>query len=85
VQQLNIVAPAAACEVLKKMATDLRDGCDMRLALEQALSAEAQKVDPLAVVRVSPAYVFRDEERAVQRLRSLRGWQKFLAKLLRLI
>jgi len=85
VQQLNIVAPAAAREVIKKMAADLRDGCDMRLALEQALSTEAQKADPLAVVRVAPAYVFRNEEKMVQRLRSLRGWQKFLAKLLRLI
>lgn len=84
-QQLNVVAPAAAREVIKKMASDLREGCDMRLALEQALSAEAQKTDPLAVVRVAPAYVFRNEERMVQRLRSLNGWQKFLAKLLRLI
>lgn len=85
VQQLNVVAPAAAREVIKKVAADLRDGCDMRLALEQALSAEAQKADPLAVVRVAPAYVFRNEERMVQRLRSLRGWRKLLAKLLRLI
>jgi hypothetical protein len=85
VQQLNIVAPAAVRETIKKMAADLRDGCDMRLALEQALSVEAQKLDPLAVVRVAPAYVFRNEEKTLQRLRSLRGWQRFLAKLLRLI
>lgn len=85
VQQLNVVAPAAAREVIKKVAADLRDGCDLRFALEQALSAEAQKTDPLAVVRVAPAYVLRNEEKMVQRLRSLRGWQKFLAKLLRLI
>jgi Na+-translocating ferredoxin:NAD+ oxidoreductase RNF subunit RnfB len=85
VQQLNVVAPAAARDAIKKMAADLRDGCDLRLALEQALSVEAQKTDPLAVVRVAPAYVLRNEERMVQRLRSLRGWQKFLAKLLRLI
>lgn len=44
VQQLNVVAPAAAHETIKKMAADLRDGCDLRLALEQALSVEAQKV-----------------------------------------
>lgn len=85
VQQLNVVAPAAAREVIKKVAADLRDGCDLRFALEQALSVEAQKTDPLAVVRVAPAYVLRNEEKMVQRLRSLRGWQKFLAKLLRLI
>ncbi|MDP3251140.1 MAG: hypothetical protein Q8M77_04445 [Hydrogenophaga sp.] len=85
VQQLNVVAPAAAREVIKKVAADLRDGCDLRFALEQALSVEAQKTDPLAVVRVAPAYVLRSEEKMVQRLRSLRGWQRFLAKLLRLI
>lgn len=85
VQQLNVFAPAAAREVIKKVAADLRDGCDLRFALEQALSAEAQKTDPLAVVRVAPAYVLRNEEKLVQRLRSLRGWQRVLAKLLRLI
>lgn len=84
-EQLNVIAPTVAHEAIKGMAVELRAGHGLLSALERALSIEAQKSDPLTVVRIAPAHVFESEQRTFQKLRGLRGWRKFLAKLLHLL
>jgi len=84
-RQVNVVAPPAAHETIKALASQLQAGCNTRVALERLLYAEVRKSAPDAVVRVVSTQELEVERRATRHLAGFRGWRRVMAKLLGLI
>jgi len=85
VNQLNVLLPATAHGQFKALACEVRAGSDMQTALTQALSTEVKKADAGATVRIASAHILANEQRAIQKLLSLSGWRRLVARFLGLL
>lgn len=80
--QVNVVAPIAAHRAIKAIARALQEGRSVKEVLESRLVEETKAIDPTTVVRVVSENDAKLFDNLLQKISGLRGWRRFLARLI---
>lgn len=80
-QQLNVVAPVLAHPTLRTLAKNLQSGASLADVLHHALTAELQKADPSALVKVTTESEANEVKAAGQKMTALALFRAWVSRL----